>query len=181
MTRTTVTAAVLMLGVPFLLLAASYAALPVDMPVLLNPISGGTIRAPKSLFTVFRVPLMNLMHGLMAAVMLSRTGDFEDVRRAASYSGIFVTLLFTIALKSDFEALAICGLAWSFAPVMPWLTGATLTSLVGGLGLALVHARDVPIPWHELRLSNLEKITLAALFATYLAAVGATLILSHRI
>ncbi len=169
-----------MFGVPFLLLAACYTTLPVEMPVLLNPIAGVMFLAPKSLFTVFRVPLMNLTHGLMATVMLSRTPDFEDVKRGASYSGIFSTLLFTIALKSDFEALAISGLAWSFGPVMSWLTGGTVVTVVGGLGLALVHARDVPIPWQELRLSNLGKIMLAALFATYLAMVGATLIVMHR-
>jgi hypothetical protein len=180
MTRTTVTASVLMFGVPFLLLGACYAALPVEVPVLLNPIAGAIIRAPKSLFTVFRVPLMNLTHGLMAIVMLSRTGDFADVKRRASYSGIFMTLLFTIAVKSDLEALAMSGLAWSSGPFNPWFTGGTVLVVVGGLGLAFVHARDVPIPWPELRLSNIEKIMLAALFATYLAAVGATLIVMHR-
>ena len=181
MTRTTVTASVLMFGVPFLLLAACYAALPVEVPVLLNPIAGAIIRGPKSVFTVFRVPLMNLTHGLMAIVMLSRTGDFEDGKRRASYSGIFMTLLFTIALKSDMEALGMSGLAWSFGPFKPWFTGGTVLVVVGGLGLAFVHARDVPIPWPELRLSNLEKIMLAALFATYLAVVGATLIVLHRV
>jgi hypothetical protein len=130
--------------------------------------------------TVFRVPLMNLTHGLMAIVMLSRTGDFADVKRMASYSGIFVTLLFTIALKSDLEALGMSSLAWSFGPFNPWFTGGTVLVVVGGLGLALVHARDVPIPWPELRLSNLEKIMLTALFSTYLAAVGTTLIVVHR-
>jgi hypothetical protein len=180
MIRTTVTASVLMYGVPFLLLAACYAALPVEVPVLLNPIAGAVILGPKSLFTVFRVPLMNLTHGLMATVMLLHAGDFEDVKRRASYSGIFLTLLFTIALKADFEALAMCGLAWSFGPVMPWLFCGTVVSVVGGLGLAFVHARGVPIPWPELRLSNLEKIMLVALFATYLAIVGATLIVLHR-
>jgi hypothetical protein len=171
---------VLMFGVPFLLVAACYAALPVEVPVLLNPIAGTVMLAPKSLFTVFRVPFMNLTHGLMATVMLSRAGDFEDVKRRASYSRIFLTLLFTIALKSDLEALAIAGLAWSFGPVAPWLTGLTLLSVIGGLGLAFVHARGVRIPWHELRLSRLAQIMLAALFATYLAMVGATLIVMRR-
>ena len=123
MTRATVTASVLMFGVPFLLLAACYAALPVAVPVLLNPLAGTVLLAPKSVFAVFRVPFMNLTHGLMAAMMLSRTRDFEDVRRGKAYSGIFLTFLFTIALKADFEALAMCGLAWSFGTVAPWLTG----------------------------------------------------------
>jgi hypothetical protein len=180
MTRTTVTASVLMFGVPFLLLGTCYAALPVEVPVLLNPSAGAIIREPKSVFTVFRVPLMNLTHGLMAIVMLSRTGDFADVKRRASYSGIFMTLLFTTALKSDLEALGMSCLACSFRPFNPWFAGGTLLVVVGGLGLAFVHARDIPIPWRELRLSNPEKIMLAALFATYLAAVGATLIVLQR-
>jgi hypothetical protein len=180
MTRTTVTASILMFGVPFFLLGMCYAALPVEVPVLLNPTAGAIMRAPKSVFTVFRVPLMNLTHGLMAIVMLSRKGDFADLKRRESYSGIFMTLLFTIALKSDLEALAMSALAWSFGPFNPWFTGGTLLVVVGGLGLAVEHARGVPIPWPELRLSNLEKIMLAALFASYLAAVGATLSVLHR-
>ena len=104
---------------------------------------------------------MNLTHGLMAIVMLlAATGDFADVKRRASYSGIFMTLLFTIALKSDLEALAMSALVWSLRPFNPWFTGGTALVVVGGLGLAFVHARDVPIPWPELRLSNLEKIML---------------------
>ena len=73
-----------------------------------------------------------------------------------------------------------CGLAWSFGPVRPWLLVGTVVSVVGGLGLAFVHARGVPIPWKELRLSNLEKMMLVALFASYLAVVGATLVVLHR-
>jgi hypothetical protein len=180
MTRTSLTTSVLMFGAPFLLLGACYAALPLRLPVLLNPIAGAVMRAPKSAFTVFRVPLMNLTHGLMAIVMLSRTGDFADLKRRTAYSGIFMTLLFTIALKSDLEALGMSALAWPFGPFDSWFTGATALVVVGGLGLAFVSARNVPIPWPELRLSNLEKITLAALFAIYLAAVGATLIVLHR-
>ena len=102
MSRITVTAFVLMFGAPFLLLASCYIALPVEVPVLANPIGAAKILAPKSLFTVLRVPLMNLTHGLMATVMLSRARDFEDLKRRASYSGVFMSLLFTIALKSDF-------------------------------------------------------------------------------
>ena len=44
MARATAAASVLMFGVPFLLLAACYAALPVEVPVLLNPIAGAIIR-----------------------------------------------------------------------------------------------------------------------------------------
>ena len=180
MTKVTVTASVAMLGAPFLLLAACYYGLPVEFSVLRNPVAGPLLVAPKSLFTVFRVPLMNLTHGLMAAVMLSRAEDFEDARRRASYSGVFLTLLFAVAVKSDFEALEMGGLAWPFGAIAPWLTRGTVISVVGGFSLAFIQARGVPLPWQELHLSRLQKITLAGLFAAYLAMVTASLLVSHR-
>ena len=56
-------------------------------------------------FAVFRVPVMNLIHGLMAGVMLSRASCFRGPERRADYAGIFATLAFTIAIKANFEAL----------------------------------------------------------------------------
>jgi len=103
---------------------------------------------------------MNLVHGLMAAVMLSRADDFGDAKRRASYSGIFLTLLFTVALKSNLEALEMSGPFWSFGPVVPWLACGTVASVVGGIGLALVCARGVPVPWPELRLTRLGRLLL---------------------
>jgi uncharacterized membrane protein len=61
-----------MLSAPFFLIAGVYDVLPAELPVLRVPISGVATIAPKSVFTAFRVPLMNLTHALMAAVMLSR-------------------------------------------------------------------------------------------------------------
>jgi hypothetical protein len=180
MTKVTGTAAVAMLGAPFLLLAACYAGLPVEFPVFGNPMARALLLAPKSLFTVFRVPFMNLTHGLMAAVMLSCAENFQDARRRASYSGIFLSLLFTVALKSDFEALSMSGLAWSFGRFPPWLTLGAVISVVGGLGLTLIQAQGVPLPWQELRLSKIQTTTLAGLFAVYLAVVTASLLVSHR-
>lgn len=168
-----------MFCVPFLVLAACYSALPDELVVLRNALGGRVLVALKSPFTVFRVPLMNLAHGLMAAVMLSCTADFTDAKRWASYSRVFLTLLFAVALKSNFEALEISGLAWSFGPVAPWLTRGTVVSVVGGLILALVHSRGVPLPWPELRLTIQDKIALSCLFAAYLGIVTATLLVSH--
>jgi hypothetical protein len=179
MTRATIATSVVMFTVPFLLLAVCYPALPVRVTVLRNPLAGAAFLAPKSIFIVFRVPLMNLTHGLMAAVMLSRTGDFQDSRRRAAYSRSFLALLFAVALKSLFEALEICGPAWSFGSVTQWLRFGTITSVAGGLGLALFCVRRVPLPWPELRLAKLQKIILLGLFAAYLALVATTLLVSH--
>jgi hypothetical protein len=180
MTRTTIAASVAMFSAPFLLLAACYAALPLELPVLRLPSAGWVLFAPKSPFTVFRVSLMNLTHGLMAAVMLSRAKNFKDPPRRAAYSATFRTLLFLVGVKSCFEALEMSGLAWPFGAVGPWLTRGTVVTVAGGLGLALVRAQGVRLPWPELRLPRLQKITLAGLFGFYLVIVAVSLLIAHR-
>jgi len=180
MRKSTTAACVLMFSASFLLIAGVYNALPVELPVLRIPMAGIVTKAPKSVFTAFRVPLMNLTHGLMAAVMLSHTGDFDGEGRRASYFAFFSTLLFAVAFKSDFEALGISGLALPSGPFRSWATIGTMVSVGGGLALALVRGRDVSIPWTELRLSVRDKITLAGLFALYRATVAASLLVSHR-
>lgn len=178
MRKSTTVASLLMFGVSFLLIAAEYDAMPAELPVMRIPVVGIAAVAPKSVFTAFRVPLMNLTHGLMAAVMLSRTPDFAHEGRRASYAALFSTLLFAIALKSDFEALEICGLT---GPFSRWVTVGTVASVLGGLALALLRGRAVPIPWTELRLSLRDKILLVGLFASYLVVVVASWMVSHRV
>jgi hypothetical protein len=54
-------------------------------------------------------------------------------------------------------------------------------SVVGGLALAFLRGRNVPIPWTELRLFASDKIILAGLFVWYLAMVVAATLVSHRV
>ena len=169
-----------MFSASFLVPASVYDALPAEMPVMRFPIASMMTVAPKSAFMVFRVPLMNLTLGLMAAVMLSRATDFDDARRRASYSALFSTLLLAIALKSDFEAMEIGGLTMRSGSYIPWLTAGTVLSVVGGLALAFARGKNVKIPWTELNLSMREKVMLSGLFVSYLAIVAASLLLSHR-
>jgi len=169
-----------MFSASFLFLAGAYRSLPAELPVLRILMAVLVRTAPKSAFTVFRIPLMNLMHGLMAAVMLSHAADFNDDRRRASYFGLFSTLLFAIAFKSDFEALEMSGLALRLGPFGRWATAGTMVSVVGGLALAFVRGRNVQIPWTELQLSVRDKAMLAGLLGLYLATVVASLLVSHR-
>jgi hypothetical protein len=165
---------------PFLVLGFCYGALAPELTVLRNPMAGEVLVASKSPFTVFRVPLMNVAHGMMCAVMLSHRGDFKDAQRRAAYCRIFLTLLFAIALKSDFEALELGGgQALPLRPLLPWLTRGTVLSVVAGLGIASLHARRVPLPWAELRLSKLDKVALGFLLVAYLAIGIASLLVSH--
>jgi predicted histidine transporter YuiF (NhaC family) len=165
----------LMFCAPFILVGLSYHALPPELPVLRLGVGHTVMSAPKSLFMAFRVPTMNLIHGLMAAIMLSHRTDFEYGARRISYSNIFSTLSFTIALKSDLEGLAF------FAPTIPWIGPATLICVLIGLGGTLVAGLNVKFPWPELRLAMRDKIALCALLATYVAIVVASVAGAHPI
>ena len=178
MRKSTTVTCVLMLSASFLLIAGVYDTLPTELPMSRIPFSGAATIAPRSVFTAFRVPFINLTHWLMAAVMLSHAADFADEGRRTSYRALFSTLLFAIAFKSDFEALEISGLAGQFAR---WATVGTVASVLGGVALAFVRGRNVPMPWTELQVSMRDKILLVGLFVLYLAVVAASLLVSHRV
>lgn len=172
----------LMFCVPFVLLSVNYDAAPSELLVLRVWIGHTTLWATKSLFMVFRVPLMNLIHGLMAAVMLSRASDFKNMKRRASYSKLFLTLLFTIALKSDFEAMEFVATTGRvLQPYERWIGLGTFTCVMAGLALALIGGRNVPLPWLELQLPIRDKIVLSGLFAMYVAIVIASVASAHRV
>ena len=174
-----IAACAVMLSAPFLLLAGIYDALPAELPIVRSPLAGVILVAPKSVFTVFRVPLMNLTHALLTVVMLSRAVDFRDRERRRSYFACFSTLLFAIALKSDFEALEFSGLVFRFGWLARLATAGTVLAVVGGLILACVRSRRAPMPWRELRLSVRDKAALVGILVTYLAAVMASLLIAH--
>jgi hypothetical protein len=179
--RKSVPIALLMFCVPFVLLALSYRAAPSDLPVLRSWIGHTSLWAPKSLFMVFRVPVMNLIHGLMAAIMLSRASCFTNLERRTSYSNVFSTLLFTIALKADFEGLEFfAATSPALRPYESWIGYGTFTCLLVGLALAAIRGGKVKLPWPELRLRLLDKVALSALFAAYLAIVIASVAAGHR-
>ena len=166
---------------PFVSLGMSYHALPAEIPVLRLGIGHTLIVAPKSLFVVFRVPAMNLIHGLIAALMLAHRSDFESAPRRTAYSNMFVTLLFTVALKSDFEGLEFLAPATrALSPSAHWIAVGTAACVVAGIGTALIVGRKVVLPWPELRLSLHEKLALGGLFATYVAIVIASVAIAHR-
>jgi hypothetical protein len=169
-----------MFAAPFLLLAGAYHTLPPELPVFRIPFGGAAIVAPKSAFMVFRVPLMNLTHGMMAAVLLTHTADFKDVRRRASYFAFFSTLLFAIALKSNFEALEISRLALALGPIGHWAGAGTIASVVGGLILAFVRGQGVPLPWPELRMPLRDKIALVGLLGVYVAILTVSLLVARE-
>jgi len=172
MTRRACGLGALVFAAAFGLLAFCYASLPAAVAVLRNPITGRiTSVAPKSLFIVFRVPAMNLIHALMALVMLMRGPQFLDPTRRAGYEGLFAGLLLTASFKALAEAFEIVAPP-SFAPwVLRLITGAVI---VLGIIFSFVSAKPAPRPWRELRLRPFDIGALAGLFAMYLWIVNAS-------
>ncbi len=172
----------MMFCAPFVMVGVSYRALPAELPVLHLFIGRTVISAPKSAFMVFRVPAMNLIHGVMAAIMLAHRSDFENATRRVSYSNMFLTLLFTIALKSDLEGMSfLAPTIPAISPFAHWSGLTTLICVLLGLGLALIGGTKVKLPWAELRLALRDKIALCGLFGTYLAIVIASIAGGHRV
>jgi len=167
---------------PFAIVGASYHALPAELPVLHLGIGHTVAWAPKSLFLVFRVPAMNLIHGLMAAIMLSHRSEFENTTRRISYSNVFSTLLFTIAFKSDLEGLDfLAPTIPAMSPYAHWIAIGTLTCVLVGVVLAMIGGRNVKLPWPELRLPLRDKVALSGLFALYVGIVIGSLAGAHRV
>jgi hypothetical protein len=172
----------LMFFASFVLVGASYRALPPELPVLRVFLGHSVLWAQKTPFMVFIVHLMNLIHGVMAAVMFSRAPAFKDAERRRAYSNLFFTLMLTIAFKADFEASEFfVSSSRVLMPYSGWFALGALISVIVGLSVALIWSRGVRLPWPELRLTIRDWVILAGLFAIYLAIVIASLVQGHRV
>ena len=173
---------VVLLCAPFVVLAASYRLLPSELPVMQALIAGSANMASKSLFTVFRVSLMNFADGLMAVVMLMRSIDFTIPERRVAYSKLFSTLLLTVGLKSDFEAMEFTALVapTALARYSHFLGFATLTIVLVGIAVAFIRGRKAPLPWPELHLALDDKLILGGLFGLHLVIVLLSFLILRR-
>jgi hypothetical protein len=86
---------------PFLILGISYNSLPADI-MIFRHLDGTADYAPKSLFTVFRVPLIEVICGLAVEVMRRRLAKVDEHR---SYYLMWTVLLYTVAVKTLLQAL----------------------------------------------------------------------------
>jgi hypothetical protein len=93
-------AAWVILAASFLILAGFYSSLPPEVEISRNLDGSASALAPKSLFTVFRVPLIELACAAAIAIML-RAAAPEQGR--SSYVVMWTILLLTVALKSLFQ------------------------------------------------------------------------------
>lgn len=88
----------------FLILAGFYSALPPEVVISRNFDGSASIVAPKSIFTVFRTPLIELASAAAIAIMLRRAGTGQGRR---DYYAMWTILLLTVALKSLLQTLEV--------------------------------------------------------------------------
>jgi hypothetical protein len=92
----------LILLIPFAVLALFYASLPNEILITRSFFGNEALIASKSLFTVFRVPLIEIVCAAAIEVMCRK---FANVN--ADYYSMWSILLYTVALKSLLQAFEI--------------------------------------------------------------------------
>lgn len=152
------------LSASILIPAFLYGSLPDNILIARGLFGSEAIFAGKSLFTVFRVPLIDIVCAL-AVVLLSRAS--VNAVNSAAYQAVCSALIFTAAFKSLFQSLEIVS-----GP--EWASGffyLTVASVALGLIAAVVlgRSRIRSFNFREIRLPFPEK---AGLFALLLAYIG---------
>jgi hypothetical protein len=122
----------LILLLPFVILAFAYRSLPSEILIARSFFGNDATMAPKSVFTVFRVPLIELV--CAAAIELMRR-KFVDENR--DYYRMWTILLWTVAFKSLFQAFEI----YSSATLGRDFFYATVAVVALGIALALWQGR----------------------------------------
>lgn len=151
----------LILLTAFLILAYFYNSLPNEILIVRSFFGNEAVTARKTLFTVFRVPLIEIVCAAAIEVM-RRNSENEN---ADCYS-MWNILLYTVALKSLFQAFEIVSSGDS-AKLFYYLTFAVV---IIGIISALLKGRNYfsKLFRGNLKFSGLEKAILIAVLLAYL-------------
>jgi hypothetical protein len=154
---------------PFLILGLSYHSLPTEIMVFRH-LDGTAGYAPKSLFTVFRVPLIEVLCALAVEVMRRRPAKVAEHK--SSYL-MWTVLLYTVAVKTLFQALEMVSVERN-ARIFFYLTAAAVAI---GIICTVFTGRKAftGVNRGAWRLELWEKAALAALLAGYLVLAFAPL------
>jgi uncharacterized membrane protein len=149
---------------PFVILALRYAALPAQVMIFRGLGSAPPEYAPKSLFSVFRVPLIEVVCGLAIEVMRRRSAELS-AEKQASYYLMWTILLYTVAMKTLLQTLE----QVSSGTIATASLYATIAIVVAGIVSAAipgrrVFARAVRAEW---KIRPGEIVALASLLLAY--------------
>lgn len=153
----------IVLLVSFLILGIYYDSLPSETLIARALFGGEPTIAPKSLFTVFRVPLIELVSALAVVVMaLKPVSDGSS----KAYRTMWSVLLFAVSFKSLFQSLeSVSGPNWSpffFYATIAVVAAGILTAIFAGRTLFTAESRK---DWY---LSGLHKSLIFVLLIAYI-------------
>lgn len=155
----------LIILIPFLILAYSYDSLANPVLIARSLFGDEAVVAPKSLFTVFRVPLIELVCAAVIEVMRRRAGG-ENTKTVAEYYLFWTILLYTVALKSFLQTIEAVSPADS-SDYFYYLTLATVVIGIVAAGIAgrklLSNLKDVTGKFNRLELAALALLLIAYL------------------
>lgn len=149
---------------PFFILAGSYSGLPGQILIAKDLDGSDAVFGPKSLFTVFRVPIIELVCALAIEIMRRRSSTDPA---HSSYYLMWTILLYTVALKSLFQSLEIVSKgAWAnrflYLTIGVVVCG-VLAAMAPGIKAFSGSRRGV---W---KLGYVELVSLGALLVAYIA------------
>lgn len=153
------------LSLSFVIPAFYYDAIPDEVLIVRNFDGSNPTFAPKSPFTVFRVPLIELVCASAIELMRRRFADSNSETNQNYYS-MWSILLYTVAFKSLFQTFEIVS-SKQFTNIFFYLTFGVV---IAGITLAFLKGRKVFSAFNREDWSYglAEKLALAILFAVYL-------------
>ncbi|HSK72941.1 MAG TPA: hypothetical protein VK892_14665 [Pyrinomonadaceae bacterium] len=159
----------IILLIPFILLSFFYNSIGEEVLVYRSFDGNQNQFAPKSLFTVFRVPLIEIVCALMIEIMRRKAFDFET-KSQSNYYLMWSILLFAVALKSLLQSLEFISSSVFQNPYWAnFFFYTTFAIVIGGIILAFIEGRKLFINFNrqDWKINIWEKIGLASLFLIY--------------
>jgi hypothetical protein len=156
----------IILLVPFIILVFLYDSIEEQVLLMRSFAGNQTVYAPKSIFTVFRVPLIEVVCALAIETVRAK---FSHSKPNAGFT-MWSILLYTAAFKSLFQVFEFISLSVYHSPDYAGLFFyATLLTVVAGICLAIIKGRKIfsSSSRSDWKTSFKEKIFLTVLLAAY--------------
>ncbi len=156
----------IILCIPFVVLAYFYNSIANEVLIARSFDGSNTVLAPKSLFTVFRVPLIEVVCAAAIEIMLLRFSKSKS-----DYYSMWIILLYTIAFKSVFQEFEfISSSVYSVPDYASIFFYATIVIIVCGIILAIIKGRNVFTNFSssDWKINHFEKIILTSLLVIYI-------------
>ncbi|HEX8369717.1 MAG TPA: hypothetical protein VF604_14320 [Pyrinomonadaceae bacterium] len=156
------------LAITFLLPAYFYDSIAGEILIYRSFSGNDLVFAPKSLFTVFRVPLIEVVCAALVEVMRRKFSRSESGLAAASMWNV---LLYTVVFKSLFQTFEfIASFVYNAQAYADIFFYATISAIVAGVSLVVAKRRAVfrNFRREDWKASTGEKIILGVLLISYL-------------